>query len=76
MTKLNPDWSDEYRAGFQAGYIAGQALPESGGGAMMKIMRRLGIVGASYGEIADQVCKRMDGQQAIIDKLRNGRNAR
>ena len=62
-----------YKAGFQDGFIAGQALPESGGGAMVKIMRRLGIIGATYGEIADQVCKRLDGCEAVIDKLRKGR---
>lgn len=62
--------SADYRAGFEAGYLAGQALPESGGGAMIKIMRRLGIVGATYGEIAEQVCKRLDGCEALIDKLR------
>ena len=36
----------------------------------LRIMRRLGIVGATYGEIADQVVARMDGQQRIIDLLR------
>lgn len=62
--------SPDYIAGFNAGYAAGQAIPESGAGAMVKIMRRLGIIGASYGEIADQVCKRLDGCEAIIDKQR------
>lgn len=67
---LNPDWSDEYRRGFQDGYVQGQSIPESGRGAMMKIMRRLGIVGATHAEIADQVCKRLDGCESVIDKLK------
>jgi uncharacterized membrane protein YeaQ/YmgE (transglycosylase-associated protein family) len=70
MGELN---TEAERKAFQAGYIAGQSLPESGGGAMIKIMRRLGIVGASYGEIADHVCKRLDGCEALIDKLREVR---
>lgn len=67
---LNPEWPVEYRKGFEAGYILGQSLPQTGGGAMIKIMKRLGIVNASYGEIADQVCKRLDGCENVIDKLK------
>ena len=40
--------------------------------AIMRIMRRLGIVGATYSEIADQVCKRLDGCELVIDKLKGG----
>jgi hypothetical protein len=67
--KLNPEWSDEFRAGFEAGYVAAQSDPGTRAGAMIKIMSRLGIVGASHSEIAEQVCKRLDGQQAIIDAV-------
>ncbi|HEU4982055.1 MAG TPA: hypothetical protein VFT88_05180 [Acidobacteriaceae bacterium] len=38
--------------------------------AFQRIMRRLGIVGATYSEIAEQVIKRLDGCEAVIDKLR------
>lgn len=42
--------------------------------ALQKIMRRIGIVGATPEEIAEQVCKRLDGAQAVIDQLRKKRS--
>jgi hypothetical protein len=67
------DCPPEYQKGFQDGYVLAQSMPETTAGAMVKIMRRLGIVGASAGEIADQVCKRLDGCEEIIDRQRRGR---
>lgn len=36
----------------------------------LRIMRRLGIIGATHSEIADQVIRRLDGCEQIIDSLR------
>lgn len=73
MEGRKPNCSADYQKGFTDGYVASQHMPETREGALKKIQRRLGIVGASYSEIADQVCKRLDGCEAIIDRQRSGK---